>query len=111
MVIHIFAVLGFFLAFTGAKPRKPKADENAVADGDGESMDQADDAANKEPPVDLGPVATALFSSNVSDGGLITSDGMLARVLSWLLASANWPDSKVCAKAVKLCVKILDFVS
>lgn len=55
----------------------------------------------------FGPVAASLFLSNTNG----TSREMLLRFSSWLIAAINWPDSKICAKAAQLLVKIIDYVS
>nr|CDS26750.1 exportin 5 [Hymenolepis microstoma] len=105
------------LAFTGTASRRPtESAETAVGEGIGEfegvEMDEeAEDPQQQESSqagslnASFGPVAASLFLSNTSG----TNGEMLLRFSSWLIAAISWPDSKVCAKAAQLLVKIIDY--
>ncbi|VDL59813.1 unnamed protein product [Hymenolepis diminuta] len=106
------------LTFTGATSRKPAESAEitiagGVEDAEGAEMDEElEDAQQQESSsqanslnTSFGPVAASLFISNTNG----TSGEMLLRFSSWLIAAINWPDSKVCAKAAQLLVKIIDY--
>ncbi|VDN97950.1 unnamed protein product [Rodentolepis nana] len=105
------------LAFTGSASRKPTdSAEMAIGGGAGEfestEMDEEpEDTQQQESSqtgslnASFGPVASSLFLSNTSGA----NGEMLLRFSSWLIAAISWPDSKVCAKAAQLLVKIIDY--
>lgn len=100
-------------------------DDNDIGGGEDATGKEATPAAlASDAQFELGAVARYLFLATSSPASIeergvggeeyiavVASDGMFARVLSWLLVASNWPDSKVCVKAASLGVKMLDFVS
>ena len=110
------------MAFTGFRARQTLEDEETTGDAmivmeanmdsEEQSAEAAPASATSNAPttvVEFGPIARALL---LTEGGADDGGAMFVRISSWLiLATANWPDSKVCVKAATLLVKIIDFVS
>ncbi|KAL7060131.1 hypothetical protein AAHC03_010110 [Spirometra sp. Aus1] len=120
-----------FLNFNGAKPSKfadtSSKEETATTeslsmavaeDGDEEMEDRG--PTTGQGALEMGAVATLLLAQQpianvVTDSDVaalstaFTLEGPLAQIVCWLSVAITWPDSRVCAKAANLLVKILEF--